>query len=256
MTLDDDTRSDFLYWIRTQGYFVLPGAVSDPHLLGRLRDAVDAAVRSGEGGNFSDIAHLVVNADTAFLELLDEPGPIELIELVLGKSCIIHSYNCVSLRPSKANNASQIHKDSPRFSVDYVHAMQVLWFIDDFTSENGATWFLPGSHRSPDRPSDRQFEKRAVQVEGPAGTAVLFDSGLWHRGGTNTSEGVRRGATLVLSRPFMKQQIDLPRAVSPDIVSAADHRRRRLLGFDARVPASMEEFNLPIEQRLYRPGQE
>lgn len=252
--LPDSLAEDFQYWLKTQGYFVLEEAVSDDLLLDRLSAAIDRSLQKHDG-NFSDISHLIVNRDAAFLELLDQTGPIELMETILGDTCIIHSYNCVSLHPGRSNNAGQLHKDSQRFSPDYIHALQVLWFIDDFTAENGATWFLPGSHHSGARPTEEQFDARAVQVPGKRGAAVIFDSGVWHRSGQNFTDLPRRGITLVLSRAFMKQQIDLPRAADPRVASRAAPRLRRLLGFDARVPASLEEFNLPPAERLYKPNQ-
>jgi ectoine hydroxylase-related dioxygenase (phytanoyl-CoA dioxygenase family) len=94
-----------------------------------------------------------------------------------------------------------------------------------------------------------------LQVSGRAGSALVFDSSLWHAGGANTTDAARRGVTLVYSRAFVKQQIDLPRATDPAIVAQASPLLRRLLGFDVRVPSSLEEFMLPEEQRLFKGGQ-
>jgi ectoine hydroxylase-related dioxygenase (phytanoyl-CoA dioxygenase family) len=49
--------------------------------------------------------------------------------------------------------------------------------------------------------------------------------------------------------------MDWVRAIPPEISGALNEQARRLIGFDTRVPASMDEFYVPPEQRLYRPGQ-
>jgi ectoine hydroxylase-related dioxygenase (phytanoyl-CoA dioxygenase family) len=61
--------------------------------------------------------------------------------------------------------------------------------------------------------------------------------------------------TLNACRPFMKPRMDWVRAIPPEISDALNEQARRLIGFDTRVPASMDEFYARPEQRLYRPGQ-
>jgi len=43
----------------------------------------------------------------------------------------------------------------------------------------------------------------------------------------------------------------VPEAIARDLSVQA----RRILGFDTRVPASLDEFFLPDSERLYKPGQ-
>jgi hypothetical protein len=53
----------------------------------------------------------------------------------------------------------------------------------------------------------------------------------------------------------MKQRFDWVRFVPRPIADALNPQARRIIGFDTRLPTSLEEFFLPEAQRLYKPGQ-
>jgi ectoine hydroxylase-related dioxygenase (phytanoyl-CoA dioxygenase family) len=249
--------------MKIHGYVLVENAIPDPRLVAALRADIDRAIAddlavaaSGRPpSRFGDIVHLLLNRGESFVELLEHCELLDTIDLLLGETCILHSYNAVRLMPGRGNNATRVHRDSPRYSPDYLLAVQVLYFVDDFTDENGGTWLLPGSHNASDRPTDEQFYERAIQVTGKAGSALILDSSVWHAGGENRTDQPRRGITMVFTRAFMKQQIDLPRAAGASVVARLSERGRRLLGFNVRVPASLDEFNLPDDQRLYKPNQ-
>ncbi len=254
---------EYLYAMRSRGYYLIRGGLSDPKLLKGLKDDLDNAFDSdqreseltGEKLRFTDIVHHLLGRGMSFFELWEYPLITDLIDKILGSTCIVHSYNGVRLLPGRLNNASIIHRDSPRFSPAYTLAVQALVMVDRFTAENGATLLLPGSHNVLERPSDEYFQREAICIEGQPGDVIIFDSSVWHRGGENRSTEPRRGITFVFTRSFMKQQIDLPRSVSADVISSLSPRGRRLLGMNTRVPASLGEFFLPPDERLYLPNQ-
>ena len=53
----------------------------------------------------------------------------------------------------------------------------------------------------------------------------------------------------------MRQRFDYPRLVPKEVTEQLNEVGRRFLGFNVRVPTSLEEFYLPPEQRLYKAGQ-
>lgn len=261
--MSDDT-ADYLYWMKTQGYYVVPDAISDQALLARLREGIDRAVAEDEeaaaSGRYRNhfapgVARLLIDRDDAFIELVQTSPLQRHVDLLLGDTCVLRNYSAVRLTPGIKNMASNVHKDSPRFSPGYCLSVQILYFIDDFTAETGATWLLPGSHHAAERPTDEQFRARAVQIFGKAGTALIFDSQLWHAGGDNHSPAPRRGIAIVYTRSFIKQEVDFVRALRPETLARLDDTGRRLIGWNVRVPASLEEFYIPDEERLYKAGQ-
>jgi ectoine hydroxylase-related dioxygenase (phytanoyl-CoA dioxygenase family) len=53
----------------------------------------------------------------------------------------------------------------------------------------------------------------------------------------------------------MRQRFDYPRLVPPELVAQLGPAGRRFLGFNVRVPTSLDEYYVPEEKRLYKAGQ-
>ena len=73
--------------------------------------------------------------------------------------------------------------------------------------------------------------------------------------GINSTNSDRKALTIVYNRSFMKQQIDLTKATKNSIIKKCNSKVRRLLGFNARMPSNIKEFDLPVGKRLYKPNQ-
>ena len=74
------------------------------------------------------------------------------------------------------------------------HCSQVL---DDFRPDNGATRFVPSSHRWPAVPEDRLPNCHAAHNDeviacGVAGSLIIFDASIWHGHTANTASTARR----------------------------------------------------------------
>ena len=138
--------------------------------------------------------------------------------------------------------------DSPHFLVTHGDAptnikLPVLLFTANYyltdveTPEYGPTQLIPGSHlfgkRCPSVIEGTQWEDKTVYACGKAGSVVLFNNQVWHRGAPNLSERVRYITQVSYARrlighkyaPFMNYQ--MPEHVYKD----ANPRRKRLLGF-------------------------
>ena len=92
--------------------------------------------------------------------------------------------------------AQELHSDLQRDDP----ARPMLGFIlmvDPFRLDNGATRFIPGSHRWREVPGDALADCRAAHPDealavGPAGSLVMFDASIWHGHTANTSAFDRR----------------------------------------------------------------
>ena len=83
----------------------------------------------------------------------------------------------------------------------------------------------------------------------------MFNSNLWHAGGDNQTDQPRRSVTPMYCKPFMKQQFDYPRAVGYARADALSDHARQVVGFNARTPASLDEWYQPPAKRMYRNDQ-
>ena len=244
------------------GWTVLESRVA-AELVDRLRQELDAAhtyhralqLRNGvENGAAGTVHHLPCHGGP-FLELLEREYAHDVLEDYFDGPYILNTYGGVLNLPEDASYVGRVHRDQRTFSGG-VHLMaQLLVMLDDFTEENGATYFLTGSHASAEKPSDEFFFTHADRATGAAGSIVMFDSNLWHAAGLNRSRSPRGALTLAFTRPFIKQQLDYPRALGYDRRASFTPRMQQLLGYNARVPVSLDEWYQPPEKRLYMRNQ-
>lgn len=256
------TETPVVETLESQGWALVPGVV-DAELRIRLIDQLEQArehqraiqLANGVGDGTDGTVHHLPLAGGAFLELLErEPLP-GVMEAFFAGPYIINTYGGVLNLPSNLSYVGRIHRDLRTFSGGLRLMAQWLVMLDEFTEENGATYLLSGSHTSPNPPDEKAFFAAAARAVGSAGSIVVFNSNLWHAAGVNRSASPRRALTIAFTRPFIKQQLDYPRALGYESVSSLSPRLRQLLGYNARVPSSLDEWYQPPERRLYQRDQ-
>jgi ectoine hydroxylase-related dioxygenase (phytanoyl-CoA dioxygenase family) len=178
-----------------------------------------------------------------FLEVLENQNYIMPFNWLLGESCIIWVYTSSCIAPNSVNGTSRIHVDRPHFTFDFKEGVGSLILLDDFTEENGATWFLPGSHSMQNMPDNDFFYKNAKRLVAPKGSVFYFNLRLWHAGGENKTNTWRNSLGIGMIRPYIKQRIDLPRAMNPADIDKLSDALKQKLGFFAQPPTSLEEFH-------------
>ena len=229
------------------GFTIVADAVA-ADLLAGMRDALDRVLRAqterfgetelGQIGD-SGTARALIDEDDVFLALLCLPRLDPIIEALLGPAAIVMQQNGIVIPGNALEHGQQSwHRDLPYQSwvASRPLALSALLAIDDFTEANGATLLLPGSHRHAEFPSGGFIERRQQPALMAAGSIVLFDAMLYHRGGVNRSASPRRAVNTVFSVPLLAQQIAF--RARPDL----DARLRRRLGSDYVPAASADEW--------------
>ena len=79
--------------------------------------------------------------------------------------------------------------------------------------------------------------------------------GMWHAAGEDATTIPRRSLSLIYSQPFVKQQFDYPRAVGYANADSLSDQARQIVGFNARVPATLDDWYQPPERRFYKRDQ-
>lgn len=212
-------------------------------------------VRNGVGQGTDGTVHHLPCAGGSFLELLEIDHGQAVLQAFFGGPYILNTYGGVLNLPDDASYVARVHRDQRTFSGDLHLMAQILVMLDPFTEDNGATYLLGGSHRRSDKPSDDEFFRDAVRATGAAGSVLVFDSNLWHAAGVNRTRTPRRALTLAFTRPFIKQQLDYPRALGYERAASLPPELRQLLGYNARVPVSLDEWYQPPDKRLYKRDQ-
>lgn len=160
-----------------------------------------------------DIVRCALVQDDLFLRVATLPTMLEMSRRLLGDSIVLLQQNVIFAQPSAPQYQARWHRDLPyqHFTASGRLAISLLVCLDDFTVETGGTMVLPGSHMFEAFPSARLVQARQESVEARAGSVIVMDAMLYHRTGNNISPAVRRGINHVVGRPFLVQQIDIPR---------------------------------------------
>lgn len=250
------------YLVKTRGYSLVPGFLTLKETE-KLKSTIIAAIQAYEpvpGVERSELdkhqIHDLLNRDINFVRLLEDPRLQQLVAPHLGEHWIMYAATSSSIPPGGSNYASRLHVDSPRHTLGYEFNIGILWALDDHTAENGgALKILPGSQHSSETPSEVFFEKHCDRILCKAGSLLVFSARMFHRTALNTTQQWNHSMTLNACRSFMKPRMDWVRFIRPELTEKINAQARRILGFDTRLPTSMEEFFLPEDQRLYKPNQ-
>lgn len=121
-----------------------------------------------------------------------------------------------------------------------------IFMIDEFRSDNGATRFVPGSHRWVRTPQDVVADLRApcagqVLACGKAGSLLVFNGSTWHGHTANTSSGPRRS----LQGAFIPQD---GRAGTDFAARMSPETRSRLSTLALQLTASRPASSKPLEK--------
>ncbi len=251
---------DVAHEVTTRGFTVVPD-VLDSGEVTRLTAVLDRLVRE-------DLSHpdprrraddwMSFNGalrDPAIADVVTHPAILPHIEAILGPTCIMYACVSSSMPPNGTNYSRRIHVDSQRVIPGYPTNIGALVALTDFTEENGATRFLPGSFERLDRPTRDEYDRDAEMVRPSAGSVVIFNARTWHTGGVNHTSEPRHALTVNYCRSFMRQHFDFSRMIPPDEAATMPPALRRVLGFDVRMPTSLDEYYVPESERLYKANQ-
>jgi ectoine hydroxylase-related dioxygenase (phytanoyl-CoA dioxygenase family) len=260
--LDEKTISQHIYSMQIFGFSLVKDflPLNATKLLREHLESAIANYQSVEDSDRSELdkyhMHDLFCKNIIFCKTLEDKRLQQLVGAILGEHWIMYAYTSSSLPPNGANYGSRIHVDSPRFIPNYPTNVGVIWALNDFTIENGATHVLIGSHNSELEPSKEYFDDNSVRLTCKEGDLILFNARLFHSAGVNFTSQFRHALTLNACRPYMKQRMDWVRFVPDDITNRLNNQARRILGFDTRLPTNLKEFFLPENQRFYKSNQE
>jgi ectoine hydroxylase-related dioxygenase (phytanoyl-CoA dioxygenase family) len=253
--------------LKEKGYVILKNKVSQKWI-DVLSKAVDNAftehrevqLRNNNDVKTNGVALHVLLSNSVFIDFLNYLISIGLINDLkknyFGANCILNSLSALNNLPNQPNFSAIIHRDLRFYSKNLPVMLNCLLMIDDFTNENGGTYLLPYSHLKEEKPSDIEFFNNSIQVVGKGGDLLIFDSNVWHSSAPNKTDKSRRAVPITISRSFMKQLLDYPRAIGYEKIDSLSKELQQFLGYHARVPASLDEWYQPEDKRFYKKNQD
>ncbi len=223
--------------------------VIPPNWVADLRSDLDRELKANdeEGDGVIQLHHRMFETSPANLRLFDLEPIVSFAEkLIATTTHVVHNNSFRS--PIGKGIATWHQDDPPHFLVTSGEPptnirLPVLLFTANYyltdvpTVEYGPTQAIPGSHlfgASP--PVDMvgtKWDDRVVSCCGPAGSVVMFNNQVWHRGAPNLSDRVRYMTQISYARRLVghKYAPFMGYVMPPHCYENATPRLKRLLGF-------------------------
>ena len=172
-----------------------------------------------------------------FEETVQQPKMLAAMAYLLGTDCTLSSFTVNVLYPGAPD--AGLHIDYPLSALptprpSFPLVANSVWFLDDFTLENGATSCVPGSHRRLEAMPEPGIEYTdELQICGPRGSVLIVNGATWHGSSENTTNEPRVGLLGFFCRSILKPQQAHLKLVSDEVISRATPTLRRLLGLDS-----------------------
>jgi ectoine hydroxylase-related dioxygenase (phytanoyl-CoA dioxygenase family) len=217
VAVDVSRRTDAFQDLEEMGFAIVPGPIPAAHLVAAY-DAAFARARDDEtrvGRTSTKITNLV-GREPLINGILAFPPLLEACRRVIGGPFKLSSFIGRTVRVGVPNQ--ELHVDVQRRSADWP-LLGFIVMVDDFRPDNGATRFVPGSHRWMETPEERMADVHAdhgrqVLACGPAGSLLMFNGSVWH-GHTATSTASRRSLQGAFIPRSGTAAMDFTAAVAP-----------------------------------------
>ena len=193
------------------------------------RGVVDAEFEDPTGaiGQFF-VTHMIFE-DPMFAEILVHPVKMALMEHMLGPHHRLSVSNAWIKWQTPATWDSPVttamHADQGQVPSPWnpaaPHVANMNWLLTDYTKEDGAFAYAPGSHLEARMPKGDEAAQRAVPVEAPAGSLVMFQGGVWHGAFRKETPGLRVSMHGLHCRSYYIPQQDFRGHVPKAIIEAS-----------------------------------
>jgi ectoine hydroxylase-related dioxygenase (phytanoyl-CoA dioxygenase family) len=167
----------------------------------------------------------------SFIDLIEHPNILARHQALFGNQTQLIAYDLLRQGPENNRQERSWRRDFT-FPGDRVLAVNTILYLDEMTEARGPTRVVPGTHRGTQAPPTEQVNEPLpgeVACYGAAGDACFMNAALWHTGGKNKTDGLRRGIFLYYGYWWLKrynEEIELPWQALQD----ASEQRLKLLG--------------------------
>ena len=236
---------------------------------------VDKASFSASNGGVNQRLWMLANKGQCFRDMVTHPLVDDLVGHILGEDFILSTHSANIAKPGGVRMG--LHTDQwwmpqpVKAGEDYIKPSEIsrsaassflepnlslgisppvvancMWMLSDFSSTNGSTEVVAGSHLTGAHPNQEdQSHYPIVQPEADAGTLMVFDGRLWHGTGANTGNSDRLGVLTTFCSPQFRQQENQTLGLDRDLWDQCSEKLKTRLGFKVwnaygRIESSMD----------------
>ncbi|HXD11334.1 MAG TPA: phytanoyl-CoA dioxygenase family protein [Anaerolineales bacterium] len=181
----------------------------------------------------------LANKGRIFGALYTHPQVLEVAEAIMGSDIRVSMVNARDV-PPHTGVRMPFHMDSDKGRVrdeKGYSAATAIWMLDQFTVENGATAFVPGSHllgRSPKQvlADLNTSHPDEIMIVGQPGDVLVFNGHCWHAGRPNLTNDHRRAILVHYLRADVPRRENRRQHLDAENEAGLDPHERELLGLD------------------------
>ena len=232
--------SEVVASLRSSGAAIVTSAAS-PNLMqvvaAELRSGFDECAlteQSAFDGGKTNRFNQVLRASRGAADLVEHEWVISVADEILLPHCAnytVGSMTAIEILPGEDGQA--LHRDDTIYPIDLAGLelqIGVMWAINDFNEENGATRVVPGSHRylrSWHLPNLGEWQP----AEMPSGSVLFYLGSTWHGGGANRSQSSRIGLINTYCLGWLRQESNQYFENPPHVARHLSPSLRALLGY-------------------------
>jgi ectoine hydroxylase-related dioxygenase (phytanoyl-CoA dioxygenase family) len=197
-------------------------------------EAVNAAGTDDFAGRRTKRTGALIARSATARDFVMNPLVLGTVANVLGHATShqLHLTQLISIGPGEP--MQQIHRDQWAFDFfpfpsGYEVQCNTIWALTDFSAENGATRVIPGSNHYADKL--KFVEEQTEPAEMSLGSVLFYTGSLYHGGGANRSQRVRRGLNLTYNLAWLRQEENQYLACPPEIARTLDEPLLRMMGY-------------------------
>jgi ectoine hydroxylase-related dioxygenase (phytanoyl-CoA dioxygenase family) len=241
--------------IHRQGYTVLYNFLSTDQLAATRKFLTRRTGAYSGRNNFegarTERIYALLSQDRIFQDIVEDPRIMAICDNFLEANYLLTTSQAICIHPGET--PQPWHCDDAFYSIPRPRtvAMSTIIAIDDFCLANGCTEVVPGSnlwsdeqvggdYRDGENESDPNFAQRvsgqSIPVEMPAGACVVFAGNTLHRGGRNTSDGVRRALSNQYCQPWARTIENFYLTIPREQVKQMSPKIQSLLGYSVHPP--------------------
>ena len=241
-TLDNKSGSeDIINTLRRDGGVIVANQVS-AELIDKvkteLRKPFDAQGNKYQN-DFNGYKTLRLNGILGFsrtsAELIAHPRVMEIADAVLHPNCVNYRIgSCTAIEIHPGEGTQELHRDDDLYPIripGVEFQLSVMWALDDFTEQNGATRIVPCDHSQADISSIKDHD--VVQALMPKGSVLYYLGSTIHGGGANHSQLPRSGLINTYSLGWLRQEENQYLTITREIADSYPDHIRRLMGYQA-----------------------
>jgi ectoine hydroxylase-related dioxygenase (phytanoyl-CoA dioxygenase family) len=198
-------------------------------------------------------SHMVLE-DQACIDVLTHPVKKALITYLLGNGHRLAAsdgwikWHTPDIWESEVTTGFHVDQNMvpPPWRWQVPHIANMNWTLTDYSREDGALAYVPGSHKEDRPPELGEALPRAIPVEAPRGSLVIFHGALWHGAYRKTTPGLRVTILGQHCRPYMLSFQDFKGRLSEETLNASeDPDYLRSLMREDETGLRVEPFDVP-----------